>query len=176
MRQQSSTYFSTFNVNTDRCINLDQSGWPIHTSITLLSHGSSVLHKNKQTSVWLEDHFTILRNYCVWSFQYGTTVKSTFAIISIFGACLWVLKKSTAFCGQNSNGYWCWQYSTDSHMMLAFRRAVCWWWSAEEFRVWCQRSSCRSHCNWMMCWGCQSHCLLLHTHILKVNVRCSSVA
>lgn len=42
----------------------------------------------------------------------------------------------------------------------------------EEFRTWCQRSLCRSHCNWTTCWGFQSHCpLLTHTHTrLKINV------
>lgn len=48
--------------------------------------------------------------------------------------------------------------------------SVVMWESAEEFRVWCLRSSCRSRCSWTTCWGFQSHCLLLGNKYFRVNV------
>lgn len=65
----------------------------------------------------------------------------------------------------------CWQYGTGSDMVLLGDGGI-----AAEFRVWCQRSSCRCRCSWTMCWGFQSHCLLLETcaHILRISVRFNS--
>ena len=64
-----------------------------------------------------------------------------------------------------------WQHSTDSHMVRAFVTTV-WWWTKcwRGFRVWCQRSSCRSRCSWTTCWGFQSHCLLLGNTYFRVSV------
>lgn len=122
-----------YNGKTSRCINWDQSCWPIHTSFTLESHGSCIkkTYTDECVTRGRSLYYTVKLLFSVFSLCDGTTVKSiTCAISNLWCMCMIKIMKKSQHCvltWQKSYGYWCWQYSTDSHMMLAFRRAV-WWW------------------------------------------------
>lgn len=145
-----------------RCINWDQSCWPIDTSFTLESHRSCI------KKIRACDKRKIPSPYCentVYSLCDGTTVKSiTCAIDNLWRTCVVKIKPDKSL------------MSTDVGDTAHIAASIQVGGSVMEFRVWCQRRLCSSHCSWMMCWGFQSHCLLLETHThSEINVRSSRV-